>query len=115
LDFGALNVGDVNKTTGALILNNTGNFNYTLVQLKAYNLVNGTSLINVSNFRINITNSSIGTALINNTFINVTGAMLPRSTDSTTGNQSMYIYVDIPIGTAAKKFMPSSSWTLSLS
>jgi len=115
LDFGVLNVGDVNKTTGALILNNTGNFNYTLVQLKAYNLVNGTDFINVSNFRVNITNISMGTSLINNTYINVTGAMLPRSTDSSIGNQSMYIYVDIPIGTSTKKFMSLSSWTLSLS
>jgi hypothetical protein len=115
LDFGSLNVGDVNRTAGTLVLNNTGNFNYTLVQLKAYNLINGTYLINVSNFRINITNVSTGAYLINNTYVNVTGAMLSRCTDSGCGNQSMYMYVDVPLGTAAKKFTSSSSWVLSLS
>jgi len=114
-DFGALNAGDMNKSVGMLQLNNTGNFNYTLIQLKAYNLVNGTDWINVSNFRINITNVSTGVSLINNTYINVTGATLSRSTDSSLGNQSMYLYVDIPIGTAAKKYNPLSDWIFSLS
>ena len=115
LDFGALNAGDKNKTAGVLQLNNTGNFNYTLVQLKAYDLANNTNILSISNFRINITNVSIGTILSNNTFINITGATLPRSTDTSVGNQSMYIYVDVPLGTAAKKYVSISEWVLSLS
>jgi hypothetical protein len=115
LDFGILNAGDVNKTTNALVLNNTGNFNYTLVQLKAYNLVNSTYSINASNFRVNITNSSHGSFLSNNTFINITDAMLPRSTNTSIGNQSMYIYVDIPLGTPGKAYKSLSEWVLSVS
>jgi parallel beta-helix repeat protein len=114
LNFGTLNAGDVNRTTGLLQLNNTGNFNYTLVQLKAYNLMNGSDMIVASNFRINITNSSVGTVLSNNTFVNITGATLPRSTDTSIGNQSMYIYLDIPLGTAARKYSSPTAWTLSV-
>ena len=60
LDFGQLSAGDVNKTSNILVLNNTGNFNYTSIQIRAYNLVNGSDSINASNFRINITNASTG-------------------------------------------------------
>jgi hypothetical protein len=115
LDFGVLNPGDANKTSGMLQLNNTGNFNYTLMQLKAYNLVNGSDILAASNFRINITNSTVGNVLINNTFINITGATLPRSTDTSIGNQSMYIYLDIPLGTTARKYNSPLEWTLLVS
>jgi len=114
LDFGALSAGDVAKTAGTLMLNNTGNFNYTLVQLKAFNLVNSTDIIAASNFRINITNVSTGASLSNNTFINISGAILPRSTDSSIGNQSMFVYVDIPIGTAGRAYRSLSEWILSV-
>jgi hypothetical protein len=115
IDFGTLNAGDVNKTAGLLQLNNTGNFNYTSVQLKAYDLVNSTYKLLVSNFRINITNVSVGNILINNTFVNITGAALPRTTDSSNGNRSMYIYADVPLGTSAKKYTSLTEWVLSLS
>jgi hypothetical protein len=115
LSFGALNAGDINKTAGTLTLNNTGNFNYTQIQLKAYDLVNTTYVIAASNFRINTTNVSSGRTLSNNTFVNITGATLARSTDASVGNQSMYIYVDVPLGTAAKKYVSPSEWVLSLS
>jgi len=115
VNFGTLNAGDINKTAGTVLLNNTGNFNYTLVQLKAYDLINGSNVLATSNFRINITNVSSGRTLSNNTFVNITGATLIRSTDSSVGNQSMYLYVDVPLGTAAKKFTSSAEWILSLS
>jgi hypothetical protein len=85
------------------------------VQLKAYDLINGSNVLATSNFRINITNVSSGRTLSNNTFVNITGATLIRSTDSSVGNQSMYLYVDVPLGTAAKKFTSSAEWILSLS
>ncbi|MGV8171366.1 MAG: hypothetical protein ACP5OA_01600, partial [Candidatus Woesearchaeota archaeon] len=110
LDFGSLNAGDVDKTAGTLTLNNTGNFNYTLITLKAYDLVNDTHTLSAPNFRINITDSSVGTVLSNDTFINITDATLPRSTNSSIGNQSMYVYVDIPLGTAAKKYNSLLDW-----
>jgi hypothetical protein len=76
--------------------------------------MNGSDMIVASNFRINITNSSVGTVLSNNTFVNITGATLPRSTDTSIGNQSMYIYLDIPLGTAARKYSSPTAWTLSV-
>ncbi|MGV8171150.1 MAG: BspA family leucine-rich repeat surface protein [Candidatus Woesearchaeota archaeon] len=115
LDLGVLNAGDKNISASVLMLNNTGNFNYTQIQLRAYNLINDSYVLNASNFRINITNSSVGNMLINNTYVNITGAVLPRSTDSSTGNQSMYIYVDIPLGTAARRYNSPQEWMLSAS
>jgi len=115
LDIGSLNAGTVNKSAGMLVLNNTGNFNYTLVQIKSYDLVNGSDIIAASNFRINITNVSSGFTLSNNTFVNITGAYLPRGNDSGVGNESMYLYVDVPLGIPAKKYNSALEWILSLS
>ncbi len=115
LNFGTLNAGDENKTTNALILNNTGNHNYTTIQLKAYDLTNASDSISVANFKANTTNNSIGNNLINNTYVNITTATLPRSTDTTVGNQSIYVYTNIPQGTAAKTYKSVIEWIISLS
>ncbi|HYD04039.1 MAG TPA: right-handed parallel beta-helix repeat-containing protein [Alphaproteobacteria bacterium] len=115
LNTGSLTAGSNNSFAGELILNNTGNFQYTLVQLKAYDLANSTDRLLASNFRINSTNSSSGIVLINDTFINITSATLPRTTDSTYGNESIYLYLDVPLGTAARYYYSLSSWILSLS
>jgi len=112
--FGSLNSGDENKTTTPLTINNTGNYNFTHVQIKAYNLANGSYFINASQFTINVTNVSVGNVMSNNTLVNITGALLPPNTDSVFNNETLYIYVDVPTGTAAKVYRSLSDWVATL-
>lgn len=96
LDFGALDIGAENQTTTPITINNTGNVNFTFISLKAYDIVNDTNIISAGNFSVNISDSSGGDIVTNNSYINITGASLDRSTDAVKLTELIYIYANIP-------------------
>ncbi len=96
LDFGTLAIGAENKTASPIVINNTGNINYSAIAIKGYDLANGSYLIGAANFSINTTNSSTGILILNNTLINITGAALAADTDAVKSNETLYPYVDVP-------------------
>jgi len=111
VNFSNVNVGQANVPSTPLILNNTGNNDFTQINISASALVGVTTpsqTIGATNFGANITNSSVSYAtfpatgnitLSNNAGGNAqllhgsTGAFGPNSDK---GNQTVYFWVNVP-------------------
>ena len=91
------------------IVNNTGNFAFTTMNITAFDLESGSNVLGSGNFSVNTTDSSDGKALLNNTPVAVDDASL-----SVQGTRDLYIYLDIPQGTNGTYTSPTP-WIVSLS
>lgn len=94
---------------GHIIINNTGNQNYTNMSLNATFLYSGSQYIGVSNFSVNITDNESGQSLIENTWMNITTSNLIRGQDS---NLDLYFYVDIPAGLNPDTYDADRNWMI---
>jgi hypothetical protein len=101
------NQGEQDKGPGHIVINNTGNQNYPHIGLNATYLANGSDIIGVGNFTVNVTNSAYGQNLSENSFINVTSAYLNR-----TSTQDLYFYMDIPGGIPSKVYNSNRNWII---
>ncbi|MBR9676279.1 hypothetical protein GOV05_04685 [Candidatus Woesearchaeota archaeon] len=96
-------VNDVNSSNDPQILNNTGNGNFTYINITAYELSNGAgAYIGQGNFTINATNDAKGLSL--GSMITIPSAVLNRNT-----TQDLYVWMDIPSGLANGTYTTNSS------
>jgi hypothetical protein len=113
------------STSGApsslFVLNNTGNFDFTSINITAYDLEGVTDSsykIGAGNFTLNTTDTSgIGIRLANATSLSIGGAGLyHKQNDSDTGgNMSLYLWVDIPSSSEIiKQDYTSSNWSITV-
>ncbi|MBU1030411.1 MAG: right-handed parallel beta-helix repeat-containing protein [Nanoarchaeota archaeon] len=79
----------LNASDDPQILNNTGNANFTYVNITGYDLAFGANRIGFGNFTVNATVDSAGFKVGSNNLIS--GATLPRNS-----TQYLYIWLDLP-------------------
>ena len=92
-------------------VNNTGNMNFTQINLTAYNLQSGANIIGAGNFTANTTNSGgAGQLLSNNTAIVLVNSSVPIN-----NSRNLYLYANIPIGITNGTYNSTSSWVVTLS
>jgi len=134
LNFSSLNVNDLNKPGKVpILLNNTGNDDFSQINITGSALLSGSDNIPISNFNVNITNSSTGQGLelsaspqvipgidssANATLLHGPGVSgdsvpYPANTDfKTKGNQSLFFWIDVPSGTAAGTY--NNTWNITV-
>ena len=97
-----------------IIMNNTGNQDYSNINITAYDLVGAVSSdpIGVSNFTVNITDGSgVGQSLVDSTDVQVTSASLARRTGAST-TEEFFFYVDIPLGIEEDEYTAGTNWEI---
>ena len=117
ISFGTVNLGqNLSAPDNPLVLNNTGNQNFTEINLTAYDLVgqdNPAQYIAASDLYANISLDEIGDQLINNTMVVLTNGTLIRDIGGTDYNRNLYIWVDVPSsGLSNQNYTSSSSWQI---
>ncbi len=118
ITFGSVTLGATEAADNdPLLLDNTGNQNFTEINLTAYNLegqgAQPDQYIDASNLFVNATADAKGQALSNNTPITIPAATLPRDIGGSDNNVSLYIYVDIPAaGLSNQDYVSGSPWTI---
>lgn len=100
---------DVNASNNPQVVNNTGNNAITTLNLTAYNLANGGTHIGAGNFTANVTDSTAGQTLINNTPVTISGSGV-----SVLGTRDMYIYLDVPTGIGNGSYTSTNSWIVTI-
>ncbi len=106
--------GDANVGPSNIIINNTGNQNYTGIDLTAQNLTGASSSDNIgaSQFTVNITDGSgNGQSLSHNSAVSITSAVLNRGPGAS-GEEELFFYVDIPSGIANDEYSAGSNWLI---
>ena len=92
-------------------VNNTGNMNFTQINLTAFNLQSGSNYIGAGNFTANTSNGGgAGQTLANNTAVTLSNSSVPVN-----GSRNMYLYLNIPVGTTNGTYNSTSAWTVTLS
>jgi hypothetical protein len=120
LTFTSLALGQQDATpTSDFVLNNTGNFDFTAVNITAYDLVGETTpgdKIGVGNFTVNISNAVAGGGmqLQNQTSLNISGATLPHriSDTDTRANETLYFWLDVPSGITVQDYNSTPNWAI---
>ena len=82
---------NLNASNDPLVINNTGNTNFTYINITGYNLALGSNYIGFGNFTINATNDTKGIVVGSN--VQIPEATLQRNT-----TQEVYIWLDLPTG-----------------
>lgn len=104
---------NVEPTENPQVINNTGNQDFTEVNLTGYDLqgnVTTTEYILVGNFTVNVSDSSAGYGqIVTNTSFQITGASLARGATST---EDIYLRLDIPSGITAQGYNAHNNWMI---
>jgi hypothetical protein len=119
ITFGSVALG---ATAGAsndpLMLNNTGNQNFTQVNLTAFSLIGQTissQSINASSIYVNASSDNFGKRLVNGTMVNIPNANLSRDRNGVDTNVSLYFWVSMPSsGLSNQVYASSRNWTISV-
>jgi hypothetical protein len=91
-------------------LNNTGNVDYTSINLTAFTFQDGANFIGVGNVTVNTSNSGgNGQTLTNNSPITITDASLSAGAVAV---EDIYFWLDIPVGQAEGSYAAQSAWIL---
>jgi len=117
ISFGAVNLGIQNQASNdPLVLNNTGNQNFTQINLTAYDLVgqdNSLQYIAASDLYANISLNDFGDQMSNNTMVVLTNGTLIRDIGGSDANRNLYFWVDVPSsGLSNQNYTSSSSWQI---
>jgi len=115
--FGSLSLGDTtNATNDPIMLNNTGNQNFTQINLTAYDLVgqdNSLQYIAASKLYANLSLDNYGDQLSNNTMIALTNGTLIRDRSGTDYNRNLYFWINVPAsGLSNQNYTSTSSWKI---
>jgi len=117
--FGSVTLGSAFQATNdPLVLNNTGNQNFTQINLTAYDLtgiVTTDQYIAASQLYANISLNDIGDQLANNTMVALTNGTLYRDIGGMGSeiNRNLYFWVDVPAaGLSNQNYTSSSSWQI---
>jgi hypothetical protein len=107
---GAPGTDNIAATQNPQYVNNTGNVAFNQINLTAYNLQYSTHFIGAGNFTANTTSSSgPGHLLVNNTPVTLEGSSIAVS-----GSRNIYLYADIPTGTANGTYSNIDDWIVSV-
>lgn len=114
IDFGSAGPGVSDVAGTDLPVNNTGNTNYTTVQITGYDLVSGINSIGAANFCGNdIDDANTGCdALVNATAQTITASTLPKGDNSV---ETLYTFVDVPGGQPSGSYSALSNWVITTS
>jgi len=105
---GAPGVTDIASSPTAQVTNNTGNQNYTSINVTGYAFTSGALTINVGNVTANTSNSGgPGHVLVNNTEVTLASSGLARGVTAT---RDLYFWLDIPAGQTSGSYSAQSSW-----
>ncbi|KYK25207.1 hypothetical protein AYK26_06330 [Euryarchaeota archaeon SM23-78] len=106
---GSAGENDVAASENPLTINNTGNQDYTSINMTGYNLTGGGNTIGATAFAVNISNSGgPGEALQHNAPITITDANLSRGL-----TEDLYFFLDIPSGIANTDYDTGGTpWTI---
>jgi hypothetical protein len=91
-----------------VVINNTGNQNYTNVRINATYLNNGSDIIGVGNFSVNVTNNASGEALTENAYLTISSSNLSKGASAT---RDLYFYLDIP-AVPSLNYNSNRSWVI---
>jgi len=110
--FGEFFPGDTNQAASSnpLFIDNMGNVNLTHINITAYNLVNGSYTIGVSNITVNVSDAP-GIALQNNSMVNIIGANVSLDVDGVDANASLYFYISVP-NVPSLNYTSSTDWVI---
>ncbi|MBN2566984.1 hypothetical protein JXB02_02770 [Candidatus Woesearchaeota archaeon] len=120
ISFGSVNIGQTNVApNSSLVLNNTGNVDFTEVNITAYDLVGFTNpsySIAADNFTVRLNASTLGGDVLDNvTNTTVTGATVPHGAPPAS-NESLWIYINqVPGGLISQDYNTTNSldwWVL---
>ncbi len=96
-----------------LNINNTGNQNYTKINITAYNLtgVAESDTIGASAFAVNVSGgvAGAGQSLVHSTTVLITDAALDRGATAT---EELYFWVDIPSGIEDDEYSAGTNWEI---
>nr|MCK4930162.1 hypothetical protein [Nanoarchaeota archaeon] len=113
--FGDYYLGDTDKNASSnpLLIDNMGNVNLTIINITAYNLVNGSYTLGVSNVTVNVSDA-VGTALQHSTELTIPYANVNVDVGGVDANESLYFYITIP-NIPPLNYVSSSSWVIKAS
>jgi len=122
LTFTSIAVGQQDATpTTNFMLNNTGNFDFTGINMTAYDLTgvsDSTKILGAGNFTINTTNAVAGSGiqLQNGTSLNITGATLPHKTSASdiSSNKTIYFWLDVPTTLTVQNYNSTTTWAITV-
>ena len=117
IEFGSVTLGaPFQATNDPLVLNNTGNQNFTQINLTAYDLVGvvtPSQYIAASDLYANISLNDFGDQLTNNTMVALTNGTLYRDIGGVDINRNLYFWVDVPAaGLSNQNYTASSLWQI---
>ena len=103
---------DVLATEGAQIVWNTGNYDFVELNLTGIELNSSANeKIGATNFTVNVTASGgPGQILYNDTAVVIANHDLTHGYEA---NETLYIYLDIPLGTTPDTYTSEADWTVS--
>jgi len=119
ITFGSVTLGSpFQATNDPLVLNNTGNQNFTQINLTAYDLtgiVTTDQYIAASQLYANISLDDFGDQLSNNTMVALTNGTLYRDIGGMGSeiNRNLYFRINVPAaGLSSQNYTSSSSWQI---
>jgi hypothetical protein len=100
ISFTGMNFGEsAGASNDPMLLNNTGNQNFSSINITAYDLIGSSyasEIINASRFYVNATANNLGMQLQNSSSLRIANAILPRDTNGIDTNVSLYFWVSMP-------------------
>ncbi|MFC2134826.1 SBBP repeat-containing protein, partial [Bacteroidota bacterium] len=93
---------NVNSSNDPQIIVNTGNMNFTYINITGYDLTNGIDSIGFGNFTVNATGDAKGMIVANN-------IQIPGATLIVNSTQNIYFWVDLPTGLSNGTYNTNSS------
>ena len=114
--FGSIALDALTSASAPMLLNNTGNQNFTQINVTAYTLrgtTTTTEIIPASNMSINATANGWGTTLVNGTSIEIGQATLSRDISGIDTNETLYFWVDVPpSGLSTQDYVSEQDWII---
>ena len=96
-----------------LLIDNMGNVNLTQINITAYNLVNGSYTLGVSNITVNVSDAP-GVSLQDSSPVIIPGANVSVDVGGVDANESLYFFITIP-NIPPLKYVSSTDWVVSAS
>ncbi len=119
ITFSSVSLGETrNGSNDPLLLDNTGNQNFTEIKITAYDLRGKTTTyqyVPAENLYVNTTKDALGETLVNASSITITNAALTRDINAQDQNISIYVWVRTPsVDLSAQEYVSSNPWRIRL-
>lgn len=114
IPFGTVSYGqtELGALTNPSLLNNTGNYQLSTVEIKAYDLMSGSNIFSADSFKVGRFDYFTGQTMANNTYVEISNLNIYRHTDSDKDPTEIYFWI-IEVLTAAKgNYAPINAWEI---